>query len=258
MQQQEGYYGMGHKGVTGKPLIGITLDRDGEYLRLKHQYPPAILRAGGIPILLPHCNDPVIIAESIDGLLIPGGGDIDPSYYSEEAAGMKENFGIPGNKEKHRGDAAVLISELTFHMVPKERTDFEISLLRTIIKFRKPVLGICYGMQLINVAFGGSLYQDIACQFNTTIDHRKGSHRILGSGNKIQGEFIVNSSHHQAVKDLGKGLSASAFSEDGIVEAITLDDYPYLTGVQWHPERSEDELSLMLFSVFVESAHACK
>jgi putative glutamine amidotransferase len=249
---------MGNKGFADKPLIGITLDKDGEYLRLKHQYPPAILRAGGISILIPHCNDPVIIADTIDGLLIPGGGDIDPSYYSEEAVFMKGEGGSSGNKEGCERDAAVLTSEVQLHMVPKERTEFEISLLRAIMKFRKPVFGICYGMQLINVAFGGSLYQDIACQFTTTIDHKKGSHRILGKGETIQGEFTVNSSHHQAVKGLGEGLSASALSEDGIVEAITLDDYPFLTGVQWHPERSEDELSLMLFSAFVESAHARK
>ena len=258
MQQQEGYYGMGNKGVTGKPLIGITLDKDGEYLRLKHQYPPAILRAGGIPILIPYCNDPVLIAETVDGLLIPGGGDIDPSYYSEKAAGMKRKSGILGNKEGCVRGTAVPVSEVTLHPVAKERTDFEISLVRTIMKFRKPVLGICYGMQLINVAFGGSLYQDIASQFNTTIDHRKGSHKILGNRKRILGEFTVNSSHHQAVKSLGEGLSLSAFSEDGIVEAITLDDYPFLTGVQWHPERADDELSLMLFRAFVESAHACK
>ena len=249
---------MGNKRVAGKPLIGITLDRDGEYLRLKHQYPPAILRAGGIPILIPHCNDPVLIAETIDGLLIPGGSDIDPSYYSEEAAFMKGEGSISGKKEGCKKDVDVVMSEVQLHTVPRERTDFEMSLLRAIMKLRKPIFGICYGMQLINVAFGGSLYQDIACQFNTTIDHKQGSHRILGKGGTLKGEFTVNSSHHQAVKGLGDGLSVSAFSEDGIVEAITLPDYPFLTGVQWHPERLEDELSLILFSAFVESAHAGK
>ena len=241
---------MGNKRIAGKPLIGITLDREGEYLRLKYQYPPAILRAGGIPILVPHCNDPVVVADTIDALLIPGGGDIDPSYYSEEAAFMKGEGGI---LEKKKG-----CEDVQLHTVPRERTDFEISLLRAIMKLKKPVFGICYGMQLINVACGGSLYQDIACQFNTTIDHKKGSHRILGKGETLEGEFTVNSSHHQAVKGLGNGLSVSAFSEDGMVEAITLPNYPFLTGVQWHPERSEDELSLILFSAFVESAHACK
>lgn len=249
---------MGSKMVAAKPLIGITLGREGEYLMLKHQYPPAIVRAGGIPILIPYCNDPSTVADTIEGLLIPGGGDIDPSYYSGKAVFMKGEGGISGKAEGCGRDGAVVMPEVQLHTVPRERTDFEISLLRAMMKLKKPVFGICYGMQLINVAFGGSLYQDIACQFTTTIDHKKGSHRILGEGETLQGEFTVNSSHHQAVKGLGEGLSVSAFSEDGIVEAIRLPNYPFLTGVQWHPERSEDGLSLMLFSTFVESAHARK
>ena len=249
---------MGNKRSAGKPLIGITLERDGEYLRLKHQYPPAILRAGGIPVLIPYCNDPSLIAETIDGLLIPGGGDIDPSYYPAEALPVEVNHAISGKGKGCGQGVAGRVSGGTSPRVPKERTEFEISLLRTIMKFRKPVLGICYGMQLINVAFGGSLYHDISSQVNTAIDHRKESHRILGNRGRMHGEFTVNSSHHQAVNRLGEGLSAIACSDDGIVEAIILNDYPFLTGVQWHPERSDDELSLMLFSAFVESAHARK
>ncbi|HXX82264.1 MAG TPA: gamma-glutamyl-gamma-aminobutyrate hydrolase family protein, partial [Thermodesulfovibrionales bacterium] len=166
--------------------------------------------------------------------------------------------GLSGKRKGCGRDTTAKMSEVCLHTVPKERTDFEISLLRAIMELGKPVFGICYGMQLINVAFGGSLYQDIACQYTTTIDHGKESHRIMGKGEALHGEFTVNSSHHQAVKGLGDGLSVSAFSEDGIVEAIMLPNYPFLTGVQWHPERSEDELSVILFSAFVESAHARK
>jgi len=246
---------MGNEGNAGKPLIGITLDRHGEYLRLKHQYPPVIFRAGGTPLLIPCDNDPVIVADTLDGLLIPGGGDIDQFYYREKAGFVKGEAVVPAKGNGcGRGDAGPVPGEFP-DIVPRERTDFEISLLRAIMKVGKPVLGICYGMQLINVAFGGSLYEDIACQFRTTIDHKKGNHRITGEGKTLQGEYTVSSSHHQAVKDLGEGLSVSALSEDGIVEAITLGDYPFLMGVQWHPERSEDDLSLALFSAFVKSAH---
>ncbi len=219
-----------------RPVIGITLDVDGEYLRIKHQYPPAIRRAGGIPLLIPHANDPGTVADIIDGLLIPGGGDIDPSYYSEFPIQIEDE------RTGHRG-------------VSKERTEFEIALLRAIIESRKPVLGICYGMQMINVALGGSLYQDISVQFGTAVDHGKGKHRILGRGDLLGGEFMVNSSHHQAVKHIGNGLSSIAISDDGIIEALELPGYPFLVGVQWHPERSDDSLSLDLLASFVGRAH---
>lgn len=224
---------MEDKRIEKKPLIGVTLDREGEYVRIKRQYHEAVIKAGGIPLLIPHLKDPSGIAAIIDGLLIPGGGDIDPSYFSEEP-------------------------HPSLKITPKERTDFEIDLLRAIMKVRKPVFGICYGMQLINVAFGGNLYQDIGSQLDAAIDHRKGLHRIMGNGNSFRREFIVNSSHHQAVKELGKGLTAAAFSEDGLIEAIRLDGYPFLIGVQWHPERSDDALSLSLFSSFVEKVRAGK
>lgn len=223
---------MGGRVQRDRPVIGISMDRDGEYLRLKHHYPAAILQAGGTPVLLPPGGDPLNLVAIIEGLLIPGGGDIAPSYYSEKA------------------HACVKI-------VPKERTDFEIALLKAIMELRKPVFGVCYGMQLINVAFGGSLYQDIKSQVNTTTDHTTGSHRVIGNGKLLRGEYVVNTSHHQAVRELGKDLEIVAVSRDGIAEAIRLPNYPFLLGVQWHPERSNDEVSLMLFSSFVEAARGC-
>jgi putative glutamine amidotransferase len=212
----------------GRPVIGISLDREGEYLKLKHHYAPAIVNAGGTAVLLPDENDPLWIAREIDGLLIPGGQDIDPSYFSEPP-------------------------HPTSKITPKERTDFEIYLLKAIMELRKPVFGICYGMQLINVAFGGSLYQDIESQFGTAVDHRRGGHRIRGNSDMIKGEAWVNSSHHQGVKQLGEHLDASAVSDDRLVEAICMKDYPFLVAVQWHPERSDDGLSIKLFRSFVEA-----
>ncbi len=212
-----------------RPVIGISVDPDGEYLRLKHHYSSAVLDAGGTPVLLPPCHDPLSFVTIIDGLLIPGGGDMDPSYYSEKPH--------PGIK-----------------VVPRQRTDFEIALLKAIMELRKSVFGVCYGMQLINVVLGGSLYQDIKSQLGTSVDHTKGSHRIMGDGKQMRGEFVVNTSHHQAVKELGQNIEVIAAAEDHLVEAIHLAGYPFLLAVQWHPERSKDELSAQLFRSFVEAA----
>jgi len=211
----------------------MPIDREGEYLRLKYHYAEAVMKAGGLPLLTPHGNDPLSIAETIDGLLIPGGPDIDPSYFGEEPHPSLE-------------------------IAPRERTDFEISVVKAIMRAGKPVFGICYGMQLINVAFGGSLYQDIGSQCDTAIDHRSGYHRITGGDSIFGGEFMVNTSHHQAVRGLGDRLEVCAASDDQLVEAICLSDYPFLVGVQWHPERSDDALSMNLFRRFVGAAYACK
>lgn len=217
-----------------RPLIGITTDIKGSRLALKRQYADSVEKAGGLPLLLPPSGDAGEYAGLIDGLLIPGGGDIEPSFYGEtplEGAGCR--------------------------FVPPERMDFEIGLIREIIALRKPLLGICYGMQLINAALSGTLYQDIKMQIPGALNHRKGHKISVKDGGPIKaGAYAVNSTHHQAVRGPGKGLEVLAASGDGIIEAFYMRDYPYLLGVQWHPERLKGALSGMIFGGFVEACRA--
>ena len=218
-----------------RPIIGITADIEGNRLKLNRDYAEAIENAGACPILLAPSRNAADIALRLDGILISGGSDLHPSYYNEDI-----NYEIK--------------------IVERDRSDFEFAIIHEIIKLKKPVLGICYGMQLINVAFGGSLYQDIRQQVPAAIEHREGWHTIKINDNKLidRGEFKVNSSHHQAVKVIGQRLNAFAFSADGIVEAVCSEDYPFLLGAQWHPERMKDSLSEKIFRAFVEAAVANK
>jgi len=218
--------------MESSPIIGITIDIKGEYFSVRRDYSAAIIGAGGVPVLMPPGGNPVSYSEKIGGLLISGGKDLHPSYYDEEV--------MPRVKP-----------------VQRKRSDFEISLLKEVMKLHKPVLGICYGMQLINVALGGTLYQDIELQLSTGIDHREGYHKITLRENRFfgKGRVTVNSTHHQAIKELGGGLIGFAFSRDKLIEAFYMEDYPFLIGVQWHPERlTNDSLSMAIFDLFVRAS----
>lgn len=225
-----------------KPIIGITADMDENIYRLKQDYVSAVAKSGGLPVILsPAMDDASRIADIIDGLLLPGGDDLLPEYYCE--------------------DISVPLEKLKF--VKKERSDFEIAILKEIAKRQKPVLAICYGMQLVNVAFGGSLYQDIKKQVKGAINHKEGQHKIKIDESlcsifhipqsSISSQQLVNSFHHQAVKVLADGFEVFAVSEDGIVEGFYKKDYPFFICVQWHPERiCYDKLSLGIFEEFIK------
>jgi len=165
-----------------------------------------------------------VSAAAYDGILFAGGEDVDPSLYEEQK-----------KYDSVHTDRA--------------RDDFELALLDSALERRLPILGICRGIQMINVKFGGTLYQDLKSDTAIELDHRQPDDRtqpthavtLTDGGARLaeafQGSCRVNSLHHQAIKRLGRGLKVTAHSEDGLAEAVeAADDYPFLMAVQWHPE----------------------
>jgi len=217
-----------------KPLIGIASLTAESYVR-------AIRESGGIPVVLPNTeSNPQAIAdylERLDGLLLPGGADIPPSEYGEEA---------------HE----------TVKVLDEKRYQFEKALGKAWIeRTRKPLLGICLGSQWINVLHGGSLVQDLPSAVK--VNHREVTHLVKiepdSRLSRIFGEmeFQVNSFHHQAVNKVGKGLRIVARSPDGVVEATeSTDSGRFLIGVQWHPEKlmPQDQRQAKLLRAFVDAA----
>ena len=208
----------------------------------------AVLRSvGAVPWVVPLApDDPETLAEiaaRLDGLLLTGGADIDPTCYGERP---RETCGPT--------DPA--------------RDATELALLALAAERRLPVFGICRGMQMLNVAAGGTLYQDIPSQVPATLKHDSGTDRTalthevtITPGSRlatVMGESVVgvNSLHHQAVKELGANLRPTGFSPDGVIEAIEVVGERFVIGVQWHPEElTQDHPGMRnLFAAFVQAA----
>ncbi len=230
---------------NGKPIIGITCEVNklkpyySEFeLTCDYRYIRAVVRAGGIPILIPinhKKRDILNLLDSVNGLLIIGGADIHPTFYREHA---RQKI-----KPMYRG-----------------RTLFDMTIYRMAERKKIPVLAICYGMQLLNVIYGGTLYQDIQSEVKGAHNHqakrRHPLHPVFVTPDselaKIvrKKEFLVHSQHHQAVKRLGASLRIVAYSDDGIPEALEGPDR--LLAVQWHPECQErDEVQRKIFRYFL-------
>ena len=231
--------------MTNKPRIGMIPS-------LKHNDPcrpqpsrgciAAIDRLGGEVIVIDYrmaMRDQHALIKSMDGMIFQGGGDMQAHYFNE-----------PMHPE------AALVNPL--------RDDLELRAFEITFERGVPILGICRGAQVMNIAMGGNIYQDLPSQCGITLHRlgenasdkhivnvKKGSqlHQIAGLTH-----FPTNSLHHQAIKAPGRGLIASAKTDDGCIEAIELPGYGYLLGLQWHPEitRDDDEVSMRFFKSFID------
>lgn len=214
---------------------------------VQESYVRSVLNAGAVPVLIPlglNARELQVILKRVDGILLTGGGDIDPGRFGGEA-------------------------HPTVHQVDPDRDEGEICLVKESVQLGKPFLGICRGIQVINVAFGGSLYTDIGSQKPNSLAHewvpgRPWNHlahsvRVEEGSRLVEilggTHFEVNSLHHQAISRLTDKFRATAFAPDGVIEAIELPEHPFGVAVQWHPEWLQEHPPMRaLFSALVRAA----
>lgn len=252
--------------MSRRPLIGLTPSHDVEHddISMRPTYLGAVKAAGGIPVVLPlEASDEELrqLSLELDGFLFTGGPDPHPFLFGEE-------------------------THAQCGLVSVKRDSLETRLLPAVMETRKPILGICRGIQIINVALGGTIFQDIPSQFKGRVKTARAisgtdtassfalchkqpfpyavpSHTIsVVPGTRLASvcrkEILsVNSMHHQAVRDIAPCLTVCGTSPDGLIEAAEMPDYPFLIGVQWHPEYlwPQDPAMAELFASFIA---ACK
>lgn len=235
------------------PLIGITVN----HLTKKNNdvedwllsaYPAAVMTAGGLPVMIPNefpLDKIDLLIEKLDGLILTGGGDIQTSRFN----------GVESD---------------TVGGVSRERDELELQLVRQALQADLPLLGICRGLQVLNVALGGTLFTDIPAQFPTTLQHNNLStlrprdfiaHQVtVLPGSRLSmilklTQLDVNSRHHQAVKDVAEGMLVSARAVDGLIEALEIPGKRFVLGVQWHPENLQHSMQhRALFEALIQSA----
>lgn len=229
-------------GISGNILIS---EKGMERAFVNCDYVNSVIAGGGAPVILPVIDDNEAIEaqmRNIDGLLLSGGYDVNPLLYGEEPT-EKQEFIYP------------------------EIDEHDIKLIKAAYKMNKPILGICKGIQVLNVAFGGTLYQDLSHIEDCFIKHSQNSKRNMAGHtveilknsklNEILGDSIqTNSFHHQAVKDIAPDFIADAWSKDGVIEGIEMQGKGFVLGVQWHPEGmiSKYPIMIKLFKAFVDAA----
>jgi putative glutamine amidotransferase len=227
------------------PVIGITTyarDDRGRF-GLPAEYIEAIRRAGGIPVLLPHGEPRLeVLLERLDAVILSGGGDVDPELYQGAA---------------HEA----------IYLIDAERDKSEIELTKHIVKMELPMLNICRGIQVLNVALGGTLVEHLPDEVGDEVVHRAAppgatQHTItLEPASQLaqilkQTEVTAASWHHQAIRQVAPGLKVVAWAADGTIEAVEMPGHPWLIGVQWHPELTaeDDPGQQRLFEALVEVA----
>jgi putative glutamine amidotransferase len=231
--------------MTTHPVIGISSYAqrarwsywDDEAVLLPRRYVDKVTQAGGLPVLLPPLDGGSGVLPRLDGLVLSGGGDIQPARYGANPHPASERFSA-------------------------ERDSAELNLCRRAIAMGLPLLGICRGLQVINVALGGTLHQHLPDLVgdDTHSPERAGcgAHKVsIESGTRLaqilgRSEAAVPTHHHQAIDHLGRDLVATAWADDGVIEAVEFGQKaPFMVGVQWHPEAGDD---LSLFTALVGAA----